>query len=71
MHLGAARGLRMYFPRIDMNKCKNRGECFKICPEDVFDFDDKGIRVARPGDCTKCEACVVVCPEQAVKVEEL
>jgi NAD-dependent dihydropyrimidine dehydrogenase PreA subunit len=61
----------MYFPRIDMTKCKNHGECFKICPEDVFDFNDKGIRVSRPGDCTKCEACVVVCPEQAIKVEEL
>ena len=61
----------MYFPKIDPSKCKNHGECFKICPEDVFDFDSKGVRVARPGDCTKCEACVVVCPEQAIRIEEM
>jgi NAD-dependent dihydropyrimidine dehydrogenase PreA subunit len=61
----------MYFPKIDPRKCKNHGECFKICPEDVFDFDSEGIRVARPGDCTKCDACVVACPEQAIRVEEM
>jgi NAD-dependent dihydropyrimidine dehydrogenase PreA subunit len=54
-----------------MKKCKNHGECFKICPEDVFDMDDDGIRVARPSDCTNCESCVVVCPEHAITVEEL
>jgi NAD-dependent dihydropyrimidine dehydrogenase PreA subunit len=61
----------MYFPKIDRSKCKNHGECLKICPEDVFDLDSKGVRVARPGDCTKCEACVVVCPAQAIQVEEM
>jgi 2-oxoglutarate ferredoxin oxidoreductase subunit delta len=65
------RKVGMYFPRIDSNKCKNHGECAKICPEDVFDVDSKGVQVARPGDCTKCEACVVVCPEQAIQVEEM
>ena len=61
----------MYFPVIDYKKCKNHGECFKICPEEVFDMDAEVVRVARAGDCTKCEACVVVCPEQAIKVEEM
>ena len=61
----------MYFPKIDENKCKNHGDCFKICPEDVFDMDSEGVRVARPSDCTKCESCVVVCPEQAIKIEEM
>ena len=61
----------MYFPKIDANTCKKHSECFKICPEDVFDFDSEGVRVARQGDCTKCEACVVVCPEHAITVEEM
>jgi MinD superfamily P-loop ATPase len=61
----------MYFPKIDPNKCKSRGECLKICPEAVFDHDSEGVQVARPGDCTKCEACVVFCPEQDIRVEEM
>ncbi|HTY25616.1 MAG TPA: 4Fe-4S dicluster domain-containing protein [Desulfomonilaceae bacterium] len=61
----------MYLPKIDPNKCKNHGDCFKICPEDVFDMDAEGVRVARPGDCTNCESCVVVCPERAITVDEM
>ncbi len=64
-------GPNMYFPKIDPSKCKNRGECFKICPEDVFDMDSESVQVARPGGCTKCESCVVVCPEHAIRVEEM
>ena len=62
----------MYFPRIDPNKCKNHGDCFRICPEDVFDMDaENRVTVARPGDCTKCDSCVIVCPEEAITVDEL
>lgn len=61
----------MYFPKIDEKKCKDAGECFRICPEDVFDMIDGKVVVERPGDCTGCEACIVVCPERAVTVEEI
>ncbi len=61
----------MYFPEIDYDKCKNHGECFRICPEDVFDMDETGASVARPSDCTKCDSCVVVCPEHAITVHEM
>ena len=61
----------MFYPRIDANKCKNHRECFKICPEEVFDINFERVQVARPGDCTKCEACVVVCPEQAIRIDEM
>ena len=62
----------MYFPKIDPDKCKNHGDCFRICPEDVFDMDDENrVAVARPGDCTKCDSCVIVCPEEAITVDEL
>lgn len=61
----------MYFPKIDENKCVNAGECYRICPEDVFDLTDGKVTVERPADCTFCEACVVVCPEKAIKVEEM
>jgi NAD-dependent dihydropyrimidine dehydrogenase PreA subunit len=61
----------MYFPEIDYDKCKNHGSCFRICPENVFDMDEKGVQVARPSDCTKCDSCVVVCPEQAITVQEM
>ncbi|MEW6349287.1 MAG: 4Fe-4S dicluster domain-containing protein [Thermodesulfobacteriota bacterium] len=61
----------MYFPKIDREKCKFHGECFRICPEDVFDMTETEVVVARPGDCTGCQSCIVVCPEDAVTVEEL
>jgi NAD-dependent dihydropyrimidine dehydrogenase PreA subunit len=68
----AKRNLKMYFPKIDPDKCKNHGDCFRICPEDVFDMDDENrVTVARPGDCTKCDSCVMVCPENAITVDEL
>jgi ferredoxin len=61
----------MYFPNIDSAKCKDHGKCFTSCPEDVFDFDSEGVRIARLSDWTKCKACVVVCPEQAIWIEEM
>lgn len=61
----------MYFPKIESAKCKNHGDCFKISPEDAFDFDSEDVGGARSEDCTKYEACVVVCPEQAFWIEEM
>jgi NAD-dependent dihydropyrimidine dehydrogenase PreA subunit len=62
---------QLYFPKIDENRCKDAGECFRICPEGVFDMADGKVSVERPEDCTGCEACVAVCPESAVIVEEM
>jgi len=61
----------VFLPKIDEEKCKQRGECFRTCPEDVFDMNDGSVTLERPGDCSGCEACVVLCPEAAVQVEEI
>ena len=68
---GYEKGIEMYLPSIDRNKCTFKGECFRICPEDVFDMTETEVVVARAGDCTGCESCVVVCPEDAVTVREI
>lgn len=61
----------MNFPKIDSTKRKNNAECFKIFLGDIFDFDSEGVQIAGPGDCTRCEAWVVVCPEHAIWIEEM
>ena len=50
------------------------GLCVKCCPTSVFErgeLNERGIRppvVARPGDCTGCEQCMLFCPDLAVVV---
>jgi NAD-dependent dihydropyrimidine dehydrogenase PreA subunit len=61
----------MYLPTIHKDRCKEHSECLRICPEDVFEMEGETVVVARAGDCTGCESCIVVCPEGAVTLSEI
>jgi 2-oxoglutarate ferredoxin oxidoreductase subunit delta len=50
--------------------CKTCGICIALCPESVFDSDDRGYPiVARPDDCTSCLLCEFHCPDFAIEVQ--
>lgn len=61
----------MFLPRIDEKICDVCGECVDVCPADVFEMNGDQPVVANPADCIGCEACIAVCPVEAITVEEI
>ena len=59
-----------YGPRIDERLCTGCGECYDMCPMDIFGWDDERNMptVAYPGECSICCFCEVACPEVAIDV---
>lgn len=57
-------------PVIDKSKCKSCGICADICSEDVFfSSKEKEIPVVTyPEECWHCNACVMDCPTEAIKL---
>ena len=58
-------------PVIDGKLCNFCGICYDICPQDGYTFNKKSKqapRVAYPGECWYCGACVVDCPREAVSL---
>ena len=55
---------------IDQELCKGCKQCFKVCFEDVYRWDEvegKPI-VAYPDDCVMCLSCEEVCSAQCIDV---
>ena len=50
-------------------KCTGAADCVQVCPRDVLQMDGKRRKVviARPDQCIQCGACVVQCPESALR----
>jgi ferredoxin len=48
-------------------KCRDcrHTDCVTVCPVSCFHGDDKMIYID-PAECILCQACVPVCPEQAI-----
>ncbi len=51
------------------DKCSGAADCVQVCPSDVLQMDGKRRKVviARPEQCIQCGACVVQCPESALR----
>jgi ferredoxin len=51
----------------DATKCCERRVCEKVCPMDIriADYISRGERVLS-SECILCQACISVCPEQAL-----
>ena len=54
--------------RVDLTKCIGCGTCFKLCPMDVFRFDEEAGKsvIAYPEECQICGQCYVHCPGQSL-----
>ena len=66
--------------RLKVNEfyCKGCGYCIEFCPKKVFgrkaELNSKGVRppvIARPDDCVGCSQCNLLCPDFAIKIEEI
>ena len=65
----------MYVIKVDPAKCTGDGECVEACPSYLLTMkDDYGKQVAvftDPNeDCLACEACVSICPAEALTLGE-
>lgn len=58
-------------PVISEKVCVGCGKCADICPLSVFTFDKttkKAPEVTYPEECWHCNACVLDCPRQAIRL---
>jgi NAD-dependent dihydropyrimidine dehydrogenase PreA subunit len=53
-------------PAIDQDKCEGCGECVNICPTECIEIANEKAVVAKPDECTECQACEAACPNGAI-----
>jgi NAD-dependent dihydropyrimidine dehydrogenase PreA subunit len=51
------------------DRCTGTAECVLVCPREVLVMDGhaRKVRIAKPGNCILCAACIVQCPEDALR----
>lgn len=52
-------------------KCKGHAECVDACPSHVIALVNGKAAVVSPDDCTDCDACISICPAQAIVKKKL
>ena len=58
----------MAIEKIDYEKCTCCGNCFSICPMDVFRRMGKTYFIAYQEDCMTCHICALYCKEKAITI---
>ena len=53
----------------DIEKCTGCRMCVSVCPQAVFEMNEKRAKLVRPANCMECGACQKNCPEGAITVE--
>lgn len=50
-------------------RCTGAADCVLVCPREVLVMDGprRKVAVVRPDDCIRCGACIVQCPEDALR----
>ncbi len=51
------------------DKCTGAADCVKVCPSDVLEMTGRArkVKIARDDQCIQCGACIVQCPEDALR----
>lgn len=53
---------------LDSEKCTGCRMCIKVCPHEVFQLKEKKAVITERDSCMECGACMLNCPEGAIKV---
>ena len=53
----------------DAELCNGCGLCVAVCPQAVFEMDDRKARMIRQLACMECGACQLNCVTGAIKVD--
>ena len=62
---------RSLCPKFDIEKCKQCGLCFPVCPDDAITLNTDGTRGDFNYDyCKGCGICAKVCPFGAITMNE-
>ncbi len=50
-------------------RCTGAAECVQVCPRDVLAMNGRRrkVEIRKPGQCIECGACIVQCPEDALR----
>ena len=50
--------------------CIGCWQCYEVCPIGLWtpDFESRKARFHGPGECVACGACVLQCPEEAIRL---
>jgi NAD-dependent dihydropyrimidine dehydrogenase PreA subunit len=50
-------------------RCTGAAECVQVCPRDVLEMNGhrRKVEIKRPDQCIQCGACIVQCPEDALR----
>ena len=54
---------------LQQERCRGHADCVLVCPRDVLAMNGRRrqVAIARPQDCIRCGACIVQCPEDALR----
>ena len=51
------------------DRCTGAAECVLVCPREVLEMDGarRKVTISKPAQCIRCGACIVQCPEDALR----
>ena len=69
-HVELAWTLRRLKIVLDPSLCQGVWECYEVCPVGCWlpDWDHKVVKLVNEESCIACGACVLQCPEHAIKL---
>lgn len=56
---------------VDHDKCDgiDCGECADVCPMEILIIEGDEIKIQCQDECSMCEVCLDICPNDAIKLE--
>ena len=59
---------RTFTPQIHLERCTKCNFCWKFCPDDAIEFDEKGFPKIRLAYCKGCGICAAECPPKTIEM---
>ncbi len=59
---------RTFTPQIHLERCTKCNFCWKFCPDDAIEFDERGFPKIRLAYCKGCGICAAECPPKTIEM---